>query len=78
MRKYSVREILNKLKWHPNYDFSKVRIICIDRFSGNLEIDADEIDEVGHKFIFLKNGKVIPQHRVIEIRYEGRTVWKKS
>jgi Uncharacterized protein conserved in archaea len=78
MKKYSVREILNKLKWHPNCDFSKVRIICIDRFSGNLEIDADEIDEVGHKFIFLKNGKVIPQHRVIEIRYEGKTVWKKS
>ena len=77
MRKYSIREILNKLKWHPDYDFSKVQVICFDRFGGNFEIDAKEIDKIGHKFIYLKNGKVIPHHRVIEIRHAGEIVWVK-
>jgi len=80
MKKYSVREILNKLKWHPDYDFSKVLIIYIDRLSENRTgiADGNEIAEIGHKFLFLKGGGVIPQHRVIEILYDGKTVWKKN
>uniref|UniRef100_A0A7J2THK6 UPF0248 protein ENP88_02925 n=1 Tax=Archaeoglobus fulgidus TaxID=2234 RepID=A0A7J2THK6_ARCFL len=78
MRKYSAREILNKLKWHPEYDFSKVEIVCMDRFSGSIRISAREIEEIGQKFLFLKDGKMIPQHRIIEIRYGDETVWKRS
>ncbi|MCS7118849.1 MAG: DUF504 domain-containing protein [Archaeoglobaceae archaeon] len=78
MKRYSARETLNKLRWHPQYDFSKVVIIYIDRFEGNKEIRAENIESIGHKFLYLKDGKVIPQHRIVEIRYGGNSVWKKS
>ncbi|MEM0351168.1 MAG: DUF504 domain-containing protein [Archaeoglobaceae archaeon] len=78
MKKYSVREILNMLKWHPSYDFSKVEIVYIDRYSGNMTISAEEIESIGHKFLYLKSGKAIPQHRIVEIKYGERTIWKRS
>jgi uncharacterized protein (UPF0248 family) len=79
MRKCSVREILNKLKWHPDYDFSKVLVVYTDRLSetGTGIASGSEISEIGHKFLYLKGGGVIPQHRVVEILYDGETVWKK-
>ncbi|MCX8172051.1 MAG: DUF504 domain-containing protein [Archaeoglobaceae archaeon] len=78
MRRFSVREILNKLRWHPEFDFSSVRVIYSDRFQGFLEFSGSEIQEIGHKFIYLKNGTVIPQHRIVEIKHKGDCVWKKS
>jgi uncharacterized protein (UPF0248 family) len=75
-----IREILNKFKWHPNYEFSRVQVIYIDRLSENKEnfVFGDEIEEIGHKFLFLKHGKMIPLHRIIEIQYNGETVWRKK
>jgi uncharacterized protein (UPF0248 family) len=80
MRKYSVREILNKLKWHPNYEFFRVLVIYTDRLAETKTgiVSGSEIAEIGHKFLFLKGGGVIPQHRVVEILYDGKTVWKKD
>jgi len=79
MGKCSVREILNKLKWHPDYDFSKVLVIYTDRLSetGTGIAGGSEISEIGHKFLYLRGGGIIPQHRVVEILYDGETVWKK-
>lgn len=78
MKRYSAREMLNKLKWDPRFDFSKVVIIYVDRFSGSKEISAEYIESIGYKFIYLKDGKAIPQHRLIEIRYGSDTVWKRQ
>lgn len=79
VKKWSVREILNKLKWHPNYDFSRVLVVYTDRLSetGTGIVGGSEISEIGHKFLYLRGGGVIPQHRVVEILYNGETVWKK-
>jgi len=79
MKKCGVREILNKLKWHPDYDFSKVLVIYTDRLSetGTGIAGGSEISEIGHKFLYLRGGGIIPQHRVVEILYDGETVWKK-
>jgi uncharacterized protein (UPF0248 family) len=74
----SVKEILDKLRWHPNYDFSKVVVVYIDRPKGFSEIRGDEIEKVGFKFIELKTGTMIPTHRVVEIRYENKVVWRKK
>lgn len=78
MRRSSAREILNKLRWHPDYDFSSVAVVYMDRFCGKLEFYGEEIEDIGHKFVYLKNGKAIPQHRIVEIRYKGEIVWKRG
>lgn len=77
MRKFSTREILNKLKW-GGYDFTRVSFIFLDRFAGFKEVFGSEIETIGHKFVYLKDGKVIPQHRIVEIRYKGEVVWRKQ
>lgn len=78
MKRFSAREILNRLKWDSRFDFSRATIVFVDRFSGETEISAVEIESIGHKFVYLKGGKAIPQHRIVEIRYGGEVVWKRS
>ncbi len=76
MRKFSIKEILDKFKWHPNYDFSKVIVRYIDRPKGISEIRGDEIVDVGHKFIYTQT-LAIPHHRVVEILYGNEVIWRK-
>jgi len=78
MRKYSIRDILNKIKWHPDYEFEKVSIVYIDRPKGLSEISGSEIEKIGHKFIYLISDTAIPQHRIVEIKYEGKVIWQKQ
>jgi len=78
MKKYSIRDILNKLKWHPSYNFEKVSILFVDRPIGVSEINAGEIEEIGHKFIYLHSGVAIPMHRIVEIKYDGKTYWRRN
>ncbi|MEM0503574.1 MAG: DUF504 domain-containing protein [Archaeoglobaceae archaeon] len=77
MRRFSAREMLNKLKWDPRFDFSQCVVVCVDRFHGTIEINAAEIESIGHKFLYLKDGRALPQHRIIEIRYGGEVVWRR-
>ncbi len=78
MRRYSIKEILDKLKWHPEFDFSKVRVLYVDRPKGLSEISGDEIEKVGHMFLYLYSGAAIPHHRVVEIKYGDEVVWRKQ
>ncbi len=73
----TIRELLNKFKWHPDYDFGKVVVVYIDRPKGLSELRGDEIEEIGHKFLYLRSGVAIPMHRIVEIRYGKEVVWKK-
>jgi len=75
--KKSVREILNMLKWHPDYEFNEVSIVFIDRPKGFSEVDAKEVEDIGHKFIYLKDDVMIPIHRIVEIKYHGKSFWRK-
>lgn len=74
----SVKEVLDMFKWHPNYDFSKVVVIYVDRPKGFSKIKGEEIERVSFKFIELKSGTMIPTHRVVEIRYDDKVVWRKK
>jgi len=65
------------LKWHPDYDFGKVSVIYIDRPIGYSELSAQDIEDIGHKFIYLKDDEVIPVHRIAEIKYKGKTFWRR-
>ncbi len=78
MKRYSIRDIINKFRWHPDYDFSLLSVVYIDRPRGFGELRGDEIEKVGHGFIYLYSGAAIPHHRIVEIRYDGRTVWKRD
>ncbi len=77
MKKSNTRELLNKLKWHPGYDFKKVSVIYIDRPKGFSEVRGDAIKDIGHKFIYLVGDTAIPMHRIVEIKYDGKTLWRK-
>ena len=76
--KFSIRDILNKFKWHPDFDFELVEIIYIHRPDGFAKISGEEIAEIGHKFIYLVSGNAIPVHRIVEIKYAGKVVWRKG
>ncbi|RLI74704.1 DUF504 domain-containing protein [Archaeoglobales archaeon] len=78
MRRYSIRDILNKLKWHPSFNFEKVSVLYVDRPIGVSKVNADEIEEIGHKFIYLHSGVAIPMHRIVEIKYDGKTYWRRD
>ncbi len=78
MKRYSIRDILNKLKWDPRYDFSKVVVVYIDRPKGFSEFYGYEVEEIGHKFVYLISGTAIPHHRIVEIRHGSEVIWKKS
>ncbi len=75
----SIRDILNRLKWDNSFDFSKVEVVYIDRAknSGLSSVSGEEIEDVGHKFLFLIGDVMIPMHRIVEIKYSGKTIWSK-
>lgn len=72
-----VREILNMLKWHPEYEFDEVSVVFIDRPKGVSEFGGRNIVDIGHKFIYLRDDVMIPIHRIVEIKYRGETFWRK-
>ena len=76
MRRYSLRELINKYIWHPDLDISKLKIRYIDRPKGTSEISGSEIVDVGHKFLYTIN-ITLPYHRIVEISYEDEVIWRK-
>ncbi len=78
LKERSVRDVLNRLKWDESFDFSKVRVVYADRISGTSEFSGDEVEDIGHKFIFLTGDVMIPIHRIVEIKYSEKTLWRKQ
>jgi len=75
MKKNPIQEIVNRIIWnHEN-----ARIIYIDRKNGieYKEIPIPEIMKAGTEFIFLKDGTMIPYHRIQYIEVSGKIVFKK-
>ncbi len=77
MKEKNLRDVLNRLKWDSNFDFSEVEVVYVDRAIGLAKIYGFEIEDIGHKFLFLKGDVMIPMHRVVEVRHAGKVVWKK-
>ncbi len=75
MRKNPVNEILNKIIWTGGNG----KIFFVDR-KGNFslkEIDIRDIDKLGSNFIFLKNGDMIPYHRIRRIVSNDMEIYKR-
>ncbi|AEA46306.1 DUF504 domain-containing protein [Archaeoglobus veneficus] len=77
IKEKDVRSILNRFRWDPAFDFNLVEVFYIDRPKGISSLSGSEIEEIGYKFIYLQDA-AIPVHRVVEIRYDGMTVWRKG
>ncbi len=73
-----VRKTLNKYRWHPELDFSKVCVYYVDRLDpkGYRILKGSDIVDLGDKFIFTREG-MIPYHRVIKIEYNGEIIWRR-
>ena len=74
----NVRQLLNKLRWHPDYDFNGVKIWYISRGKrGDIDfIIGSEIKSMGNIFIETENA-MIPYHRIMKIEYNGNTIFEK-
>lgn len=74
----TIRDILNKLKWHPDYDFSQVEISYLSRPEGILTIWGNEVEDIGTMFVELRDGTMIPLHRLVRIAHDGKTIWDRE
>ena len=77
LKEKDVRSILNRLKWDPAFDFNLVEVLYIDRPKRISRFFGSDIEDIGHKFIYL-GSVAIPVHRVVEIRYDGKAIWRKG
>lgn len=74
------REFLNKLKWHPDFEFTEYTVVYVHRGAPKNEktVSCVEIVELGHSDFILQEGTHIPYHRVLRIvDRKGDIVWKK-
>lgn len=75
MRKNPLQDIVNKIIWNKE----NAKIVYLDRKNGirYVEIETHEILKAGTEFIFLKNGNMIPYHRIKYVEISGKIVYKK-
>ncbi|MCD6461635.1 MAG: DUF504 domain-containing protein [Thermoplasmata archaeon] len=67
----NVRDVLLELWWRDGRDFSLVEIIHIHRGApGDVKrITGSDVEHLGKSFITLRDGGMLPYHRVVEVRY---------
>lgn len=77
------REVLLRLYHDPEYRFTEVEICYVNRGApGDMScIGGDRILRLDPYYIEIESEKgaiPIPYHRLIRIRYQGRTVWERG
>ncbi|RZN45179.1 DUF504 domain-containing protein [archaeon] len=78
------REMLNKLKWHPDYEARRYTVVYLHRGAPRNEraIAFEDIDELcTSDFRIVREDGIesyIPYHRVLRIEGpDGKVVWRK-
>jgi uncharacterized protein (UPF0248 family) len=73
-----VRDVLNELRWHPDRDPSKARIIYEHRGSaeGFTVVTGDEVEDVGPSSFTVRGG-TIPYYKVFRITYEDEVLFER-
>ncbi|RLE47978.1 MAG: DUF504 domain-containing protein [Candidatus Methanomethylicota archaeon] len=84
VNRMKIRDVLNKLRWKPGEGLDKYEIVIVHRGAlGDVKhIDGASIKDVAKgAFTYVEDGeeKIIPFHRVIEIRLKatGEVIWKR-
>lgn len=75
------REVLNKLKWHPDFEINEAEITILHRGApgDRRTIRGENIIELGKGFMVVRRGRDkirIPYHRILEIDTPTETVWQ--
>jgi hypothetical protein len=72
-----IKDAINRVLWSEK-EKSKFVLVIRDRAKGNSEIPFERIERVDNTYIYLRDTEdVIPLHRVIEIRKEGKLYWSR-
>ena len=85
IRKKTLREILNELKWHPERDLTNCEIVYVHRGAPDNKktISGKTVKTIGPSyFIYGEMGieTFIPFHRIIEIKdyTTGKIIWRRD
>lgn len=70
---------MNRLRWEKGYSLDNAEIAIIHRGApeDRRTIRGKEIVKIGHTF-FETSETSIPFHRIIEIKYDGETLFEKK
>ncbi len=73
MRKNPLQEIVNRIIWNKE----DATITYIDRKQeiSIKKISGQDVEKAGTEFIFLKDGTMIPYHRIRYIEISGKVVY---
>ena len=74
------REVLNKLKWHPDLRFEEYFVVYLHRGAPKNEktISCEDIAELEHSDFVTEEETHIPYHRILRIvDKDGKVVWRK-
>ncbi len=79
----SARDVLNKLKWHPDYDISKAKITILHRGAPRDRkiIEGEDVSDIGSGFMKVEGEKKpvrIPYHRILKIEIPEKTLWREN
>ncbi|MEL9998863.1 MAG: RNA repair domain-containing protein [Thermoplasmata archaeon] len=76
MKKNPIEDIVNRIIWKK----CNARIDYIDRKNGNriLTLNIKDIQRAGTSFIIMKDGTMIPYHRITLIVIDGKIYYEKS
>lgn len=78
LRQGEIWNLINKIVWSK--DKQNFVVVILDRLMPNNEraITGDKIvGTVGRNYIELKDGGIVPLHRVIEIKYKETTIFSR-
>ncbi len=73
-----MKNLLNKLKWHSEYDFNKVVIWYVSRGmpDGIDSVKGEDVIKMDKYYIETKKA-FIPYHRIKKIEYEGKVLFRR-
>ncbi|MDI6644669.1 MAG: RNA repair domain-containing protein [Methanobacteriaceae archaeon] len=73
------KNILNMLLWHPEIKIANCEITYLHRgVRGNLKtISGSKIKKLEKGFMVLKDGSMVPLHRIIRIECGQKIIWNK-
>ena len=76
-----VYNTLNKLKWTKKLDGCEIIILHRGAKDNKKKIFGNEITEIKKSYFCYRHGNkeiFIPLHRVLEVRVEGKVLWKRK
>ncbi len=70
------RDILNEIKWR-GLDVSRCEVFYVHRGAPNdtKVVRGDEIEKIASSFFILREGTMIPYHRIFRITYEEKVFY---